>query len=186
MWRIVHGVGVAAQDYFSLFGLPARYRLDVDALEATWRQLAARVHPDRYATAAPAERRVVMQWAATINEAYQVLRHPLQRARYVCELAGQPLEAESNTRMDPMFLMQQMEWREQLDEARGQSDGVALRALETDIDQHADTLQQQVAGLLDDQADTAQAAQRVREWMFVDKLKQEILAARASAAFTRH
>lgn len=177
---------MAAENYFALFGLPARQRLDDAALEKVWRELAARVHPDRYATASPAEKRVVMQWAATINEAYQVLRQPLQRARYLCEQAGQPLQEESNTSMAPGFLMQQMEWREQLEDARAASDAQALQALHDEVRQYADQLQAQVADLLDEQADAVQAAQHVREWMFVDKLIQEIQASRRSATPLRH
>lgn len=177
---------VTAEDYFALFGLPARQQLDAELLEKTWRELAARVHPDRYATASAAEKRVVMQWAATINEAYQTLRQPLQRARYLCERAGQALEEESNTRMEPGFLMQQMTWREQLEDASDAGDTAGLAALQQEIAQHAAQLEAQVAQLLDEQSDAAQAAQHVREWMFVDKLAHEIQAARASAAQTRH
>lgn len=173
---------MTADDYFALFGLPAQQKLDAAALEQTWRELAARVHPDRYATASAAEKRVVMQWAATINEAYQTLRQPLLRARYLCERAGQALEEESNTRMEPGFLMQQMEWREQLEEA----DAAGLEALRQEVAQYAAQLESQVTRLLDEQGDTAQAARHVREWMFVDKLTHEIQAALSSAAQTRH
>jgi len=177
---------VTADDYFALFGLPARQQLDAQALEKTWRELAARVHPDRYATASAAEKRVVMQWAATINEAHQTLRHPLQRARYLCERAGQPLEAESNTRMAPQFLMQQMEWREELDRVRDDGDLQGLQTLLQEVQHHAQQLESQVTRLLDEQNDVAEAARHVREWMFVDKLTHEIQAARSSAVQTKH
>ncbi len=177
---------MTADDYFALFGLPARQKLDAQALEKSWRELAARVHPDRYATASPAEKRVVMQWAATINEAYQVLRQPLRRARYLCERAGQALEEESNTSMAPGFLMQQMEWREQLEQARDEADAAGLEALREEVAQYARQLEAQIAQLLDEQGDAAQAAPRVREWMFVDKLAQEIQAARSGVAQTRN
>ncbi len=173
---------MTADDYFALFGLPARQRLDAGALEKAWRELAARVHPDRYATASPAEKRVVMQWAATINEAYQVLRQPLQRARYLCERAGQALEEESNTSMAPGFLMQQMEWREQLEQARDEGDAAGLEALRQEVAQYMAQLESQVARLLDEQNDAAQAARHVREWMFVDKLTHEIQSVRTNAA----
>ena len=96
---------MAGDDHFSLFGLPARFDLDAQALENAWRAVAAQVHPDRYATASPAERRVAMQWAARANEAYRVLRDPLLRARYLCEQAGIDLQTESNTSMDTAFLL---------------------------------------------------------------------------------
>lgn len=83
---------MAGDDHFGLFGLPARFDLDPQALESAWRTVAAQVHPDRYATASPAERRVAMQWAARANEAYRLLRDPLLRARYLCEQAGVDLQ----------------------------------------------------------------------------------------------
>ena len=58
-----------------------------------------------------------MQWAVRVNEAYQRLKDPLKRAAYLCELDGAPIDAENNTAMPADFLMQQMEWREALDDA---------------------------------------------------------------------
>jgi len=165
-------------DHFSLFGLPARYALDAAALERAWRDTAARVHPDRYATAAPAEKRVAMQWAARVNEAYRVLRDPLSRARYLCEQAGVDLQTESNTAMAPAFLMQQMQWREQLDESRGDAQGLA--ALANELDDARSGVQEAVRRLLDEASDPHEAALRVREWMFLDKLADDVDAERSS------
>ena len=167
---------MAGDDYFALFGLPARQALDDAGLESAWRAVAAQVHPDRYATATPAERRVAMQWAARANEAYRVLRDPLARARYLCEQAGADLQAESNTAMPSEFLMQQMAWREALDESRG--DAQACAGLEAELRQAAQALADEVADLLDRQGDARAAARKVREWMFVDKLLQELRRAR--------
>jgi len=162
-------------DHFSLFGLPARYALDIAELERAWRELAARVHPDRYATAAPSEKRVAMQWAARINEAYRVLRDPLARARCLCEQAGVDLQAESNTAMASAFLMQQMQWRERLDELRGNAAGLASLAKE--LDDARERMQEDVRGLFDEARDPATAAQRVREWLFLQKLADDVNAA---------
>ena len=123
---------MAGDDHFSLFGLPARFDLDAQALESAWRTVAAQVHPDRFATASPAERRVAMQWAARANEAYRQLRDPLLRARYLCEQAGVDLQTESNTSMDTAFLMQQMTWREMMDDAR--NDAGVLAELRTELE----------------------------------------------------
>ena len=102
---------------FELFGLPPRFAQDRAALDARWRALQAEVHPDRFAAQGAAAQRVAMQWAVRVNEAYQRLKDPLKRAAYLCELHGAPVDAENNTAMPPAFLMQQMEWREALDEA---------------------------------------------------------------------
>jgi len=163
---------LAGDDHFSLFGLPARFDLDPQALETAWRAVAAQVHPDRYATASPAERRVAMQWAARANEAYRLLRDPLLRARYLCEQAGVDLQTESNTSMDGAFLMQQMTWREMLDDARG--DAAALAALQAELQQARASMRDTLARLLDEERDYASAGLKVREWMFVEKLAEEL------------
>lgn len=170
---------MAGDDHFSLFGLPARFDLDAQALESAWRTVAAQVHPDRYATASPAERRVAMQWAARANEAYRVLRDPLLRARYLCEQAGVDLQTESNTAMDPEFLMQQMTWREMLDDAR--DDARALAALQAELEQARAAMRATLARLLDQDRDYAAAGLKVREWMFVEKLAEELAQAQPAA-----
>ena len=163
---------MAGDDHFSLFGLPSRFDLDAQALESAWRTVAAQVHPDRFATASPAERRVAMQWAARANEAYRQLRDPLLRARYLCEQAGVDLQTESNTSMDTAFLMQQMTWREMMDDARDAT-GV-LATLRTELEAARQQMRAALTRLLDEQRDYAAAGLKVREWMFVEKLAQEL------------
>ncbi|WOB71448.1 Fe-S protein assembly co-chaperone HscB [Achromobacter xylosoxidans] len=166
---------MAGDDHFSLFGLPARFDLDAQALESAWRTVAAQVHPDRFATAGPAERRVAMQWAARANEAYRQLRDPLLRARYLCEQAGVDLQTESNTSMDTAFLMQQMTWREMMDDAR--NDAGVLAELRTELEDARQQMRAALTRLLDEQRDYAAAGLKVREWMFVEKLAQELAQA---------
>ncbi|CUI30374.1 Hsc20 [Achromobacter xylosoxidans] len=166
---------MAGDDHFSLFGLPARFDLDAQALESAWRTVAAQVHPDRFATASPAERRVAMQWAARANEAYRQLRDPLLRARYLCEQAGVDLQTESNTSMDTAFLMQQMTWREMMDDARNDAD--VLAELRTELEDARQQMRAALTRLLDEQRDYAAAGLKVREWMFVEKLAQELAQA---------
>ncbi|RTZ47776.1 Fe-S protein assembly co-chaperone HscB [Candidimonas sp. SYP-B2681] len=169
---------MAGEDYFELFGLPRQYSLDHSSLESTWRLLAAKVHPDRYVNSQPAEKRVVMQWASTINEAYRVLKSPLIRAQYLCELAGCDLQTESNTRMDAGFLMRQIHWREQLDDARDANSLVMMAQIEADIVAAQSMYTQKMAVLIDEQRDYEQAAAQVREWMFIDKLTREVQSVR--------
>ena len=118
------------QNHFDLFQLPARFALDMGALDAAYRDVQGRVHPDRFVNATDAEKRVAMQWATRANEAYQTLKNPQKRAQYLCELNGVDLQTESNTAMPMDFLMQQMEWREALGEARADKDIDALEALD--------------------------------------------------------
>jgi molecular chaperone HscB len=115
-------------DDFTLFGLPRRFAQERADIDARWKDLQRQAHPDRHAQHGTAAQRVAMQWSVRINEAYQRLKDPLKRAAYLCELGGAPIGAEDNTAMPAAFLMQQMEWREALDEAQGASDIDALDA----------------------------------------------------------
>lgn len=165
-------------DHFSLLGLPRRFGIDRTKLDSAWRDLQARVHPDRYASGSDAEKRIALQWASRVNEAYRVLRSPLQRARYLCEIAGFDVQAESNTAMAPAFLMQQMEWREALDEARAGAAADAFDTLSAELDDARQDMVSSLGKLLDGEPpDYAAAVARVREWMFIERLGEEIEAA---------
>lgn len=158
--------------FFSLLNLPTAYALDLSQLEQAWREASARVHPDRFATASAAEKRIAMQWAARINQAYDVLKNPVKRAVYLCELAGQAVDAENNTRMDTAFLMKQMQWRETLDEVR--NDPAGLTQLAETIHQEQQALERCLTELLDNKKDYVTASEKVRQLMFVAKIQQEI------------
>ncbi len=161
------------QNHFALFQLPQRFAVDLTALEKAYHGVQNQAHPDKFAHATGAEKRVAMQWATRANEAYQTLKNPLKRATYLCELNGVDLETESNTAMPTAFLMQQMEWREELDDARAgknidaleQLDG-ALRGAKKDAVARIETLL--------DADDFAGAAQLVRQLMFLEKFGEEI------------
>jgi molecular chaperone HscB len=165
---------VKLDDPYSLFDLPRRFQIDPKALEDAWRTVAAKVHPDRYATASAAERRVAMQWSSRANEAYRQLRDPLLRARYLCEAAGVDLATETNTAMDPAFLMEQMAWREDLDEVRASGSRAAFDQLSERLAEATASMQSALAHLLDDQADFEQAGAKLREWMFVEKMAHDL------------
>jgi molecular chaperone HscB len=158
-------------DDFTLFGLPERQALDRADLDARWRQLQAEVHPDRFAGEGAAAQRIAMQWAVRVNEAYQRLKDPLRRAAYLCERRGAPIRAHDNTAMPAAFLMQQMQWREALEEAAG---AAAVEGLQAEVVAAERTMLDEVARLLDDQGDAAAAAAEVRALMFVDRFRQDI------------
>jgi molecular chaperone HscB len=158
-------------DDFTLLGLPRAFTLDRNQLDAAWKSLQAQVHPDRFAAEGAAAQRIAMQWAVRVNEAHQRLKDPLKRAAYLCELAGVPVQAENNTAMPADFLMQQMEWRETLEDARS---AAAVQALETQVRAQRKLRIDKVARLIDTEAQHAQAAQEVRALMFIDKLGEEI------------
>ncbi len=167
-------------DFFSLFELPRAFRLSVSELDSRYRDVQAQVHPDRFAHASEAERRLSMQWATHANEAYSTLKKPLERAKYLLHLAGHDLQAESNTSMPADFLMEQMEWREAVAEARGGGDHHELEHLHNRLRADIDSRYEEIASLLDDAKDFTQATDRVRRLMFLDKLLYEIDDALAS------
>lgn len=172
------------KSHFDFLGLPCRFALDEAALQDTFRRVQAAVHPDRFANSGATEHRIAMQLATRANEAYGTLRDPGRRAAYLCELHGCPIQAESNTAMAPGFLMQQMEWRESLQEARDSSDRRALDQLAQTLRDHRDRLLQELSCCLDDQHDYPRACDAVRRWMFIDKFDREVAAAREALTAT--
>jgi molecular chaperone HscB len=158
-------------DDFTLFGQPERFALDGAQLDQRWRELQTEVHPDRFAAQGAASQRIAMQWSMRVNQAYQRMKDPLKRAAYLCERRGAPIDAERNTSMPREFLMQQMAWREALDEA---VDGAAVQALADQVEQHEHTLVARLQELLDERNDAAAAAAQVRALMFVARFRQEI------------
>jgi molecular chaperone HscB len=167
-------------DHFVLFGIKPTFRLDLSDLDSRYRDIQAQVHPDRFAHAGEAERRLSMQWATHANEAYQTLKKPLERAKYLLHLAGHDIQAESNTAMPPDFLMEQMEWREAVMEARDGGDHHELERLHNRLRNDISARYEELGQLLDDQADFALATDRVRRLMFLEKLLHEIDDALAS------
>ena len=158
-------------DDFELFGLPAQFAQDTALIDARWKQLQRQAHPDRFADQGQAAQRLAMQWSVRINEAYQRLKNPIKRAAYLCELRGAPIRAHDNTAMPAEFLMQQIEWREALQEAEGPA---ALQALADQLRGQKLQLLEQVQASLDASGDVAQAVQLVRALMFVERHGQEI------------
>lgn len=161
-------------NHFELFGLPAVYALDRDRLDAAYRELQNAVHPDRFAAQPEAEQRVAMQWATQVNEAYQTLRHPVNRGVYLLSLQGIDALHAENTRMAPAFLMQQMEWREAIDEARAGKSVAALDALTDDLRSTHRRLEAQLGDLIDRSRDYEAATEAVRQLRFMDKLIAEV------------
>ena len=158
-------------DDFTLLGLPQRFAQDRPLIDTRWRELQAQVHPDRFAAEGAASQRIAMQWAVRVNEAYQRMRDPLKRAAYLCELNGVPINAENNTAMPSGFLVQQMEWREALDEATSLSD---VEVLADAVATHRKQALAQLQTTFDEQADISAAAQQVRALMFVERFASDV------------
>ena len=156
---------------FDIFGLASRFDIDRAALDARWKDLQREAHPDRFATAPAAAQREAMQWSVRINEAYQRLKDPLKRAAYLCEMHGAPIRAEDNTAMPAAFLMQQMQWREDLDDATTAAD-LERMAAEVAAARRASLTALQTTA--DVQHDFAALAQQVRSLMFVERFARDV------------
>ena len=163
-----------SQDHFELLGLPMRYAVDAARLERGYRDLQSQVHPDRFASATEAERRVAMQWATRANEALRTLKDPIARARYLLQLKGYDTEEETNTAMPPDFLMQQMEWREAVVEARAARDDAVLERLRADIASARSEMLRMLERALDTDANFVAGCSLVRKLRFLEKLEEEI------------
>lgn len=166
-----------SKNHFDLFGLPATFALDAVRLDQAYRDIQAQIHPDRFAHAGEAEQRLSMQWTTRVNEAYQTLKKPFERANYLLRLQGIDAMDPMNTAMPTDFIMQQMEWREALAEAAQARDEGALQQLEKDLRAHAKALQAELARLIDEDKNYLRAGETLRKVRFMDKLLEEVDAA---------
>lgn len=162
--------------FFGLFGLPEHYRLDRRQLDERYRELQRTVHPDRFASAGDQERRLSMEQAANINEAYHTLKDPLKRARYLLELRGQWGDGgDTRTARDVDFLMEQMELREALDGVPGWPEPlVALDELSARVRSDIGALEAALAQALDESADVEGARETLMKMQFFARLQSEI------------
>jgi molecular chaperone HscB len=156
---------------FELFGVPAQFAQDGAALDAKWKDLQREAHPDKFAAQGAAAQRVAMQWSVRINEAYNRLKDPLKRASYLCEINGAPISAENNTAMPTAFLMQQMEWREALDDAKTPE---KMNEIALEANEYGHSQLSKIEQSIDVENDFVAAAQQVRSLMFIERFASEV------------
>ncbi|MDN3614206.1 co-chaperone HscB [Vibrio gallaecicus] len=161
-------------NHFELFGLPLQFQLDGSLLSSQFRELQRQFHPDNFAIASERERLLSVQKAAQINDAYQILKSPIDRAEYLLVQHGVDIRSEQQTLQDPMFLMEQMELREELEDIADSSEPEdALFAFEGKVSK----MYKQQLKAIEQELDTEawlEAADRVRKLKFIAKLKNEI------------
>ena len=157
------------KNHFQLFGLPEHYRIDDARIERAFRTLQAQVHPDKFAHLPESGRRVSMQWSTHVNEAYQILRNPVARARYLLALHGVDTQEEINTAMPLDFLMEQMDLREAVAKARSDTDPAQLSQMERQLNLEMGELKEKLAVALDDTQDYTLASENVRKLKFMEK-----------------
>ena len=156
---------------FELFELPVTFKQDRSGIDARWKELQRQAHPDKFAAQGAAAQRIAMQYSVRINEGYQRLKDPVRRAAYLCELHGAAINAERNTAMPPEFLMEQIEWRELLDEASNIDDLEKIQAMSASYGHSALLKCEQ---LIDVDKNFAAAAQQVRVLLFIDKFNHDL------------
>jgi molecular chaperone HscB len=166
------------QTHFELFELPVSFDIDLQDLSQRYRELQRVVHPDKFVNASDHERRLSVEKAAAINEAYQVLKLPQRRARYMLELQSVSFDDEKDIAVDPAFLMEQIELREALGELSQTSDPMAsLNKIMLDIKERiAVVLSGLREGLAIEQLDDSQKSslkQLIHKMQFLNKLQQE-------------
>ncbi len=156
---------------FELFGLAVQFSQDRKAIDARWKELQSEAHPDKFAAQGAAAQRIAMQWSVRINEAHQRLKQPLSRACYICELHGAPIQAENNTAMPTAFLMQQMAWREALDEAGTLQ---TMEEIAATVSKNRHELLLKIEHVLDAEKNFIAAAHLVRSLMFIERFASEV------------
>lgn len=163
-----------AKNYFELFDIPPAFNIDNAKLESNFRKVQSASHPDRFVTATSSEKMQSMQLATLANEAYQTLKKPANRAQYLLEQQGITAIAETNTAMPADFLMQQMEWRETMEDAVAGRDIAALEVLLREISQEAHHLCSALSQQIDERQDYAAATTNTRKLIFIDKVCADI------------
>ncbi len=170
------------KNYFELFGFPERFDLNTADLARRYRELQQNVHPDKFSHASNEERRLSLQMTSYVNEAFQTLKDPLKRGRYLLHLQGIETDEETDTVMDPAFIEEQMELREKLEEIRTRHAQASLPKFAEDIKRR---LRMKIDELKSHLAAPAEAAQTrapslvrarsvIREMQFLEKLSQEV------------
>lgn len=159
--------------HYALFDLQPEFDLDLNDLSERYRNLARQVHPDRFADAGESEQRQALERSANLNEAYQTLKSPARRARYLLSLQGHDLPLEA-TVQDPTFLMQQMRWREELEALHEQVDLPGIATFKVRLRDALRALDERFAQIWRDASSREEAERLVRRMQFLDKLAQEV------------
>ncbi|OOF89253.1 Fe-S protein assembly co-chaperone HscB [Rodentibacter ratti] len=159
---------------FEIFDLPVDFQLDTQALNARYLELQKALHPDNFVAASAAEQRIAMQKSTEVNDALKTLKDPILRAEAIVALnLCEQQDIEQKSTQDVAFLMQQLQWREQLENVESQKDEQALDALARDIRQETQQLLTALSHSIQAQqwAKTTQLCDKLR---FTRKLTEEI------------
>ena len=165
---------ILSRNFFELFEVPVAYEVDLDLVQQHYRELQKVVHPDKFVDASDQEKRISMQQTSWLNEAFNTLKQPVDRAIYLLKLKGIDINLENETTMDADFLMSQMEMREALSEVRSKDDPLA------ELDDFSNQIKNNMKNMMEgfsiahesDQLDDAR--EWIRKMQFIQKAKKEV------------
>ena len=159
---------------FALFDLPVAFQVDSALLNERYLALQKSLHPDNFSAASAQEQRLAIQKSAEINDALRILKDPITRADSIIAInTGKTENPEEKSNKDIDFLMQQMEWRETLENIENRQDTDELTAFAKEINQIRHAILSELSTTLDAQQwDIARAI--TDKLRFIKKLQAEI------------
>jgi len=159
-------------NFFTLLQLPEAFVIDLETLQQNYQSIQKDIHPDRFATFDDEAKLESIKKTAQVNDAYQTLKSPIRRAEYLLQLKGINIHDEKYTAVPQDFLMQQMEWREELETHK--LNKVALEKLAQDIQKNKNDMMNQLPSFFDDKNHLNDAIRVTRELNFIEKIEQHI------------
>lgn len=163
-----------SKNYFEIFNIPVAFELDIAQLSVLYREMQKEIHPDRFVSAGEQQSRLAVQTTSLVNQAFDTLKSPVSRAHYLLKLAGLDIDHEQDTTMDPMFLMEQMELREEIEAVRSKSDPLdAIDRLMKQVKSNLASVMSQFAAAYQSQ-DYGRAHEWSRKMQFLNKNIQEL------------
>jgi molecular chaperone HscB len=163
-----------SQTYFKLFGMNPVFDIDCSRLHAEQQRLQATYHPDRYVSASERDKRVSVQVASWVNQAYATLQDPVKRSRYLLEINGVDIPDDSTTTSDTEFLMEQIELREQVESCRHGEDGLQRSdEIEARLTQRANELATEFVSYFGT-SEFDKAIVSSRKMQFVQRIQQQL------------
>jgi len=159
-------------NFFTLLQLPEAFDIDLETLHQNYQSIQKNIHPDRFATFDDEAKLESIKKTAQVNDAYQTLKSPIRRAEYLLQLKGINIHDEKYTAVPQDFLMQQMEWREELETHK--LNKVALQKLAQDIQKNKNDMMNQLPSFFDDKNHLNDAIRVTRELNFIEKIEQHI------------
>ena len=159
-------------NFFTLLQLPEAFDIDLETLHQNYQSIQKNIHPDRFATFDDEAKLESIKKTAQVNDAYQTLKSPIRRAEYLLQLKGINIHDEKYTAVPQDFLMQQMEWREELETHK--LNKVALQKLAKDIQKNKNDMMNQLPSFFDDKNHLNDAIRVTRELNFIEKIEQHI------------